>query len=246
MSLLQKMISTDTAMQPPVIVVYGTPGIGKTTFATSAPEPLVIDLEGGAKYFDVPKAHPDNHKQLIELLDALIKEDHQFKTIVLDSLDWAEKFAIDELLTSTGAKSYMDKTNPATSYGQGKPTVVAKLQTILEKLQKLHRQKQCTIIITAHTKVTSNDDPVDGSYQQHTLKTMIAESGALFIEWADAVLFMRRKMIKSPNTASGFIEGDRVIVTSNKIGTTSKNRLHLPEEIPATWESFISSINTNK
>lgn len=246
MSVLARMVSNDQTMQPPVIVVYGTAGIGKTTFATGAPAPLVIDLEGGAKYIDVPKAYPKDFAELLALVDALVVEKHEYKTIVIDSLDWAEKLAIEELLKQTGAKSYMDKTNAATSYGQGKSTIVSKMQLLLEKLAKLHRERRCAIIITAHTKVTSADDPVDGAYSQHVLKTLIIEAGALFVEWSDAVLFMKRKLIASAHQPSGFIEGERVILTSNKIGTTSKNRLNLPQEIPATWDAFISSVNTNK
>ena len=33
-----------------VIIVYGKGGVGKTTFAASAPNPLILDFENGTKY----------------------------------------------------------------------------------------------------------------------------------------------------------------------------------------------------
>jgi predicted RNA-binding Zn-ribbon protein involved in translation (DUF1610 family) len=44
--------TTDPTVKPPVMMlVYGDGGVGKTTFTTTAPNPLLIDCERGAKYF---------------------------------------------------------------------------------------------------------------------------------------------------------------------------------------------------
>lgn len=42
----------DKQAKPPVVVlIYGHGGVGKTTFASTAPKPILADCEGGAKYF---------------------------------------------------------------------------------------------------------------------------------------------------------------------------------------------------
>lgn len=48
-----KVINTsDKTVKPPVLMlVYGEGGVGKTTFAATAPKPLIADCEGGTKYF---------------------------------------------------------------------------------------------------------------------------------------------------------------------------------------------------
>lgn len=48
-----KIVNTnDPALRPPInMIVYGDGGVGKTSFASTAPKPLLLDLEGGAKYF---------------------------------------------------------------------------------------------------------------------------------------------------------------------------------------------------
>lgn len=88
MSLLQRVVTNEHGAKPPRIVVYGEAGIGKTTFAASATKPLLIDLEGSADYIDVAKAKPKNYAAVLELIDAVINEEHEYKTLVIDSLDW--------------------------------------------------------------------------------------------------------------------------------------------------------------
>jgi phage nucleotide-binding protein len=48
-----KIINTaDPSVKPPInMIVYGDGGVGKTSFVTTAPKPLLLDLEGGSKYF---------------------------------------------------------------------------------------------------------------------------------------------------------------------------------------------------
>ena len=47
------MIENTNAIKPEgnlVMIVYGKGGAGKTTFAASAPKPLILDFENGTKY----------------------------------------------------------------------------------------------------------------------------------------------------------------------------------------------------
>ncbi|MDR0869400.1 MAG: ATP-binding protein [Planctomycetaceae bacterium] len=46
MSLLQT-IQTGKAQAPPRLLIYGTEGIGKSTFGASAPKPIFIPTEDG-------------------------------------------------------------------------------------------------------------------------------------------------------------------------------------------------------
>lgn len=49
---MQVFNTADPTLRPPInMIVYGDGGVGKTTFVTSAPKPLLLDLEGGSKYF---------------------------------------------------------------------------------------------------------------------------------------------------------------------------------------------------
>lgn len=82
----------------PKVLLYGPPGVGKTTFAISMPACYVIDTEGGADlkaYQDRLRASggmymgPDqgstDFETVIGQVEALATERHQFRTLVIDS-----------------------------------------------------------------------------------------------------------------------------------------------------------------
>jgi hypothetical protein len=84
-------ISINSATKPPRIVIYGDHGVGKTTFATSAPSPIVVRTEDGLAAIQVP-AFPiaTSYSAFIQALSTLYSNDHPFQTCVVDTLDWLE------------------------------------------------------------------------------------------------------------------------------------------------------------
>jgi len=66
-------------------LVYGAPKTGKTTFASTWKNPLIIDLENGSNNIECTRVRPRTMK---ELKDALtMKEIADYDTIVVDSMD---------------------------------------------------------------------------------------------------------------------------------------------------------------
>lgn len=82
-----------------VIIVYGKGGVGKTTFAASAPKPLILDFENGTKYlgergFDVDVVRMKSWLTAQDKMDLLeLIESHE--TIVIDPLGEAMEKLID-------------------------------------------------------------------------------------------------------------------------------------------------------
>lgn len=72
-----------------VMLVYGEGGVGKTTFSSTAPKPLIIDCEGGAKYFGlrgikVDTAQVKNWSQMRDVLT--IAKGDKYETIIIDPI----------------------------------------------------------------------------------------------------------------------------------------------------------------
>ncbi|MEE8113178.1 MAG: ATP-binding protein [Nitrososphaerales archaeon] len=67
---------------------YGPPKIGKTTLAAKFEDPLVIDLENGARHIEEVVVKVKSLKKLMDLYEELEEgEVKRFKTIVIDSSD---------------------------------------------------------------------------------------------------------------------------------------------------------------
>lgn len=85
------------------LVVYGDPGVGKTTFALSAPRPLVIDSDGGLvsaalQGIEALRVEPEGFKTLEQIYLWAKQHSNEFDTIVFDSLTELQQMLLDELI----------------------------------------------------------------------------------------------------------------------------------------------------
>ena len=93
MSLLDTI---ETGIKVPAIKinVAGTDGIGKSTFASNAPRPIFIKTEDGTNFIDVPSFQLcKSYDDIVKQLQTLYEEKHNYKTVVFDTTDWAEKIS---------------------------------------------------------------------------------------------------------------------------------------------------------
>lgn len=72
------------------VLIYGQPGIGKTTFGVSAPEAVLFDYDGGVQRINgahqVPTLQPTSWEDTNEALKEIALEMPEVKTIVIDTV----------------------------------------------------------------------------------------------------------------------------------------------------------------
>jgi len=76
-------IRTDTISA----IIAGDLRIGKSTFAASLPKPLIIATEPGLGALETYQVQVQTWEQFIAVLRLLAKGDHDFQTIVIDTVD---------------------------------------------------------------------------------------------------------------------------------------------------------------
>ena len=104
MSLLQ-MVTVGREAQPPRIMVYGSEGVGKSTFAANAPKTVFIQTEDGLSEIDCSKLPlATSFDEVVRQLTAIRDEEHEFGTLALDSLDWLERLIWDRVCQDYGVK----------------------------------------------------------------------------------------------------------------------------------------------
>lgn len=226
--------------KPPAIIIYGEPGVGKTTFAISAPDPFVIDIEKGASYMEVARVQPESYEEIMGWLEQVLHGKHAYKTLVLDSLDWLEMLIHKKVCADSGAKDISDKRSDATSYGRGHIQALRLFLDVRNILETIRTSRNMAIIITAQTLVKRFDDPIDGGYDRYVLKTH-EKMCAAAVEWADAVMFAKKEARISGDGKKR--EGERVLITHGTLSAVGKSRLKLPPSIPLSWDGFVNNIN---
>lgn len=103
---IQKVANTPALFN---FMVYGESGAGKTTLAGSAdavPEMrkvLILDIEGGtlslrARYPEVDSVRIKSWQDMQKVYDELYLGNHNYKTLVIDSLTEAQKMSMDEIM----------------------------------------------------------------------------------------------------------------------------------------------------
>ena len=71
-------------LKPPIVVLYGPGGIGKTTFASKMKQPIIVQAEDGigvikCDHFPVAKTYTE----FVGRLESLINEKSEFKTVCI-------------------------------------------------------------------------------------------------------------------------------------------------------------------
>ena len=236
-----KSISRNDNTAPPRLMVYGVEGIGKSTFAAGAPDPIFILTEDGLGSLDVehfPIATSlDN---VMDAIGALYAEDHPYKTVVLDSLDWLEAIIHREMEAKHDAKDL--------AYGKGAMIAAQQWRDVLDGLNALRNDKQMTVILLAHNIIKRFDSPEVEPFDRYQPKLQ-ERSNAVVREWADAVMFANYKTIVKKDdvgfnktVARGISSGERMLFTTERPAYMAKNRYNLPDSIPLTWDAFANAI----
>lgn len=207
-------------------VIYGVEGVGKSSLAALLPEPLFLDLEEGTHQLDVARSSVDTFAGLNASLASLASDAQGFRTVVIDSADWAERLAAEALLKKQGKKSIEDF-----GFGKGFVMLAEDMARTLAACDTLvHRGVHVVWIAHAKTVRVSPPDMVDG-FDRYELK-LAKQIGPLFKEWADLLLFANYETTTVKGN-DGRIKGDggkrRVLISERSAAWDAKNRYGLPE-----------------
>lgn len=233
-------ITRGQRVRPQKVVIYGPEGVGKTTLAAQFPSPLFIDTESSSDYLDVPRLPAPTSWQM--LLDEVTWiRDYPYEcggTLVLDTADWAQKLAVDDVCNAMGYKSIEDA-----GYGKGYTYVTERFGKLLNLLSEVC-ESGVNVVVTAHAIISKFEQPDEmGAYDRWGLKLIDgkkASVAAMLKEWADAVLFANYKTIVITTSKDGKVgkaQGgkNRMLYCSHAATWDAKNRWGLADEVPMEW-----------
>jgi hypothetical protein len=233
--------------QPINVLLAGTPGIGKSTWAANAPEPLFIGAEETGELDVARLPQVTTYKDFTTQIDWLVagKDVPKYQTIVIDTLDSVEKMLHEYILSTDpkGAKALM-----AAHGGYGKAYEMAEHELIAlrSKLKGLRDDQGKNIVLLCHTKKTTATDTILGlQYDTYELN-LHSRAQAVYVDWVSAVLFANYVVHaqSGTNTDRTFAmgEGERVMLTEKRPGHIGKNRFNLPYEMPLDFKAFESAL----
>ena len=174
------------------VVVYGPEGIGKSTFASKFPDPVFIDTEGSTKDMDVARLpRPSSWEMLLEEIDYVKNHPEEFKTLVIDTVDWAEQLCVNYICSKHGKSGIEDF-----GYGNGYVYTKEEFGRFLNQLEDVV-EKGVHVVLTAHAQIRKFEQPDEmGAYDRYELKLgkkTQSQTSPLVKEWSDMLLFAKYK-----------------------------------------------------
>ncbi len=212
--------------------IYGTEGVGKTTFAARFPGAVFIDTEGSTKHMDVARFDPpESLNDVLEQLNYVVGHPKEISTVVIDTVDWLEKYIFRAVCEEKGLKNIEDM-----GYGKGYVFAKQKMQGLLELLD-LITQRGIHVVLVCHSMIRKFELPDEmGSYDRYMLKLNEKNIAPLVKEWVDLLLFVNYKtdIIKDSDgkTMKGRGGQKRVMYANHSACWDAKNRFGLPDEMP--------------
>jgi hypothetical protein len=225
---------------PRKLLLYAVEGIGKSTFASMSPSPIFLPTEEGLNDIDC-ESFPiaESLDELLQNMATLIKEDHQYKTVVIDTIDWLERLVFDEV-----CKEHKKNNIEDIGYAKGYKFALGHWNRVLKGLDILRREKGMLVILLAHSQIERFESPTSESYDRYTPR-IHKHASSLIREWCDEVFFaMRQVSIKREDkgfnqTKARAIDTDkRMLFTTERASHMAKNRLGMPDELDFAWASY--------
>jgi len=244
MSIL-KSVKKTVSIRPFKAILYGTPGVGKTTFACNAPDALVFNIEDGLDGIECAKYPVEDGRDLfksvhevIAALQVVLEDEHEFKTLVIDSVSALERLIWAQICLENGVDS-IEKIGFAKGYKYAQ-TYWAQ---IMQYLEAIRNRRNMMVILIGHCEIKQYNDPMTDSYDRYNIKLHEQARGPL-IEWSDMVLFADQEVmtlskdIGFNQTKNKAVGGHRVIYTVEDPRYMAKNRYGLPSKILLDWNTF--------
>lgn len=243
--------------KPPRVVIHGSEKVGKSTFFAQAPAPIFIQTEDGLSGIDA-QAFPlaRSFEDVTQALTALCAEDHDFRTVVIDSADWLERLlhqkVVDDWNRNNGSSvEVIDKTHGG--YGKGYIVANGLFREVLQALDHLNRERGMIVGIICHSKLATISEPDQEPIDTYRMKLHSPRSGNgagdILNEWADVIGFASivKRVTRRETAEAGFKAlkgaGERILHLDGSPAFVAGNRYGLPSELPLEWSALEQALS---
>lgn len=226
--------------QPFNVILFGTPGVGKSTWASKSPKPIFLGFEETSE-LDVDRFPiPRNYAEFVSQLDYLAKAPLDYKTVVIDSIDTVERSLHQEIRE----KEDKPMAKCMGGYGAAYDYAESKLKTdVRDKLKTLRDQKGMNVILLGHVMTKTKTDPIQALTYDAYQPNLHNKAQSLFVDWAQCCFFATyvTSPIKDGNSDKVFASGSgkRKLLCEERPGVYAKNRYNMPYDVAFEFDVFL-------
>ncbi len=233
-------LKSSKSNKPPVCLFYAGDGDCKTSLAAEFPEPIYLRSEGEEPPSDVPEmptADITSWDDIEDVFTQLLTEEHEFKTVIVDTIDGIAPFVEAVTAKRIGAASVSDnsKGSPA-SFGNGYKESEVEWGRFMDGCAALSKAGM-NVVLLGHREIRNFKSPTTDPYDQYDV-ALNKRAAPVVRARCDVVAFMNRRVsLKEKevgrNNKVAHAEGGKEVQihTVGGAGFHAKNRFGLPDTI---------------
>lgn len=211
----------------PKVMLYGLASAGKSTLASTLPNALFLDIEGGLSFLDVARVPVATADELMaDLLEIYKAPKQEYKYIVVDSVDWLIRLFVAKTAGSGQGKTLEQLMDSATltlnksqgGYGSGKQVLENYVRDVFIKFLNMLNRKGYGIILIAHADRKTLLD-ADGTNIERLAPKMDLNSMSTLVEFVDSLFYIKRDE-----------DGVHHLIVNPTDIITAKNRIGIQED----------------
>lgn len=234
MSILSSIAKPDD--RSIICTLTGDAGLGKTSLAATFPKPIFIRAEDGLQAIPVasrPDAFPilNTVDQLWEQLTALIKDQHDYKTLVIDSVTQLDNLFMNHIV-DTDPKKPRTIAQALGGYGAGFQALSSYHGRVRKAAGILNEAKGMNIVFIAHSETETIELPDQDPYTRYNIR-MQKKSVSHYTDNTDMVCYIKLEThtFGEGDRKKAISDGTRMLVTYATAANISKNRFGIEKNI---------------
>lgn len=238
MSILAQAIVPQAG--PQVITICGDAGTGKSSLAATFPKPIFMRAEDGVSRIPAsirPPALPliKSETDCWDQLKALLSEEHDYQTLVIDSVSALDRIFVAAILERDGKAKSLNQA--LGGYGAGFSALATMHQRVRKAAEFLRERRGMNTVFIAHAEVDRVSPPDQDDFSRYSLRLTHSKSLPPYVDDVDMVGFLRQRM---------FVKGDegerkkaisteeRELVCHLTAANVSKNAFGITEPLTVT------------
>lgn len=209
MSLLDQV--SVPKLGPQILTICGDAGTGKSSLAATFPKPVFMRAEDGVARIPEgirPPALPiiKSENDCWDQLKALLNDEHDFQTLVIDSVSALDRVFAQAILERDGKARSLNQA--LGGYGAGFNALATMHQRVRKAAEYLRERRGMNVVFIAHAEVDRVSPPDMDDYSRYSLRLTHTKSLPPYVDDVDMVGFLRQRSVIKGD------EGDRKRVIS--------------------------------
>lgn len=169
--------------------------------------------------------------ELMQCVGDLEKSDHDFKSIVIDTLNVFERLCHEHVCSKSFNNDWTDK--GFMGYHRGFEIALADWREFLMAIDRLREQRKMLFVGLCHTKVQNFKNPEGPDYDRY-VPAVHSKTWEITARWADMILFANYETFVQESKGSrpkGAGGSNRILHTERSAAFDAKHRHGLSAEI---------------